>query len=247
MRFEQAAAAELRALDVQLDFGSVTVFGSPDAKSITFEGSSLCAADTKDALSKMVAQQVSLRAELTGDTLTLKTSPLPQGVDPATARQVIRGILRCPDRLKLTVRTALGHVKADSMRADVDIETALGEVAVKTCRGRVRVLSKQGDVMVDRHVGSLDLAAPAGSARAYVTELAAPGATLAAKTAAEIYLPRKAEFELTGRATGGRCHNSFGVPVSFDGNGAMSGRVGGGGPAVSLEARQGQVTCGVTD
>ena len=83
-----------------------------------------------------------------------------------------------------------------------------------------------GDVMVDRHAGPLEVSAPAGSARAYISALSPRGATLLAKSAAEIYLARDAAFELVGRATGGRCHNSFGVPVSYDGNGTMTGKVG---------------------
>ncbi len=242
-------SADVGRLDIEVGFGSITVLAddaTPDA--VTFEGSTLRAADTADGLLAMASVDLTLNAAAADGVLRLYAPALPPSLDPSTARMVVRGIVRCPTRLRVAIRTGLGSVKVDKIGGGVDIDTGLGEVVVSGCGGLATVQSASGDIMVDRHRGSLVLAAPKGSARAYLSELGTAGVQASARSALEVHLPRATTFGLDARTGHGRCHNSFGVPIVIAGSAAsMQGDVNGGGARLDLVSVSGPVTVGAND
>ncbi|MEZ5966682.1 MAG: hypothetical protein R3F56_22785 [Planctomycetota bacterium] len=242
-------ASETRRLAVEVDFGSITVLAAEDGKDeLSFEGDCLRAADDAATLQVLAGVDLTLLPSQEGDLLRLRSPSLPPGVDADHARMVVRGVLRCPPRLQVVVRTGRGSLKGAGLGAGVDLATGVGDVAVSGCRGAVEVRTDQGDIMVDGLRGSLEMQAKAGSARAHVAELGDAGIRAHARDTLEVRLPRQAGFVLNARAEHGRCHNSFGLTITMDGaRSSMSGDANGGGAKVDLTSAEGTVTVGVTD
>ncbi len=241
--------ADVGRLDIEVGFGSITVLADDATQDVvTFEGSTLRAADTADGLLALASVELTLHAVAADGVLRLHAPALPTSLEPSTARMVVRGIVRCPTRLRVSIRTGLGSVKVDHVAGGVDIDTGLGEVVVSACSGLATVQSASGDIMVDRHRGGLVLAAPKGSARAYLSELGTAGVRASARTVLEVHLPRATPFGLDARTDHGRCHNSFGVPIVVAGRAAsMQGDVNGGGARLDLVSTSGPVTVGASD
>ena len=241
--------ADVGRLDIEVGFGSITVLADDATQDVvTFEGSTLRAADTADDLLALASVDLTLNAVAADGVLRLHAPALPSTLESSTARMVVRGIVRCPTRLRVAIRTGIGSVKVDKIAGGVDIDTGLGEVVVSDCGGLATVQSASGDIMVDRHRGSLVLAAPKGSARAYLSELGTAGVRASARSALEVYLPRATTFGLDARTGHGRCHNSFGVPIVIVGSAAsMQGDVNGGGARLDLVCISGPVTVGAND
>jgi hypothetical protein len=241
-------AADVKRLEIEVAFGSITVLadaGNPDT--VTFAGSTLRAADTASELTELRAVDLNLHASTVERVLRLAAPPLPAGVSPERARMVVRGIVRCPVRLEVAVRTAIGSIKVQAATG-VDVRTGYGEVALVACRGRGTVHTERGDIVIDKHRGSLALTAPSGSARAFLAELDRDGVRAKAQGDVQIHVPRTSAFTLQARTERGRCHNSFGVPVVIEGSAAsMAGPVREGGPPIELHAAAGAITVGVTD
>lgn len=241
--------AEVKRLEIEVDFGSITVLAedaTPDA--VTFDGSTLRAADTAADLQTLASIDLTLLAATDGGVLRLHSPALPGSVPSANARMVVRGVVRCPSRLQVAIRTAIGSVKVDHIAADVDVRTGQGEIAVSACQGLVALHSERGDIMVDRHRGGLVLTAPNGSVRAFLAELGPAGVRVSARSEVQLHLPRTTPFTLRAGTERGRCHNSFGVSVVLAGQRAsMAGDVGGGGPLLDLRSTGGSVTVSVTD
>lgn len=240
---------ETRRLAVEVDFGSITVLATEGADDrLSFEGECLRAADDEATLRVLAGVDLTLLPSQEGDLLRLRAPALPAGVDPDKARLVVRGVLHCPPRLAVVVRTGRGSVKGAGLDAGVDLATGVGDVAVSKCRGQVQARTDQGDIMVDGLRGSLTMAARAGSARAFVEELGASGVRASARQTLEVHLPRQAGFVLDARTESGRCHNSFGLTIVLDGpRASMGGEANGGGPKVHLRSDEGSITVGAID
>lgn len=238
---------ETHRLSVEVDFGSITVLAAA-GDTLTFEGDSLRAADDETILRALADVDLTLLPSQEGDLLRLRAPALPPGIDAETARMVVRGVLRCPPRLQVTVRTGRGSLKGSGITGGLDLATSLGDVAVSDCRGPAELRTDQGDIMVDDHRGNLALVAKTGSARAFVTELGEKGVEGKARDALEVHLPRRTGFDLSARTDGGKCHNSFGIKIVIDATGAsMDGQANGGGPRLVLHSDQGSVTVGASD
>lgn len=241
--------AQVRRLAIEVDFGSITVLAAADgATAVSFEGESLRAADDAQLLAKLATIDLTLQPSLEDDLLTLRAPSLPAGVDPAAARMVVRAVVHCPAHIEVTVTTGLGSLKASGFTSGVDLTTAVGHVVVSGCTGPARVSTTQGDVLVDTHRGNLVLEASAGSVRAFVTELGPMGVKSTARDVLEVHLPRQTGFDLRARTDRGRCHNSFGLTIVIEGQGAsMTGSANGGGPELDLRSEGGPVTVGASN
>lgn len=236
---------EVTRLVVEVPLGSITVLAAEgeDDDRVAFEGEGLRAADDAAGLARLASVELTLLPEVAGDVLTLRCPPLPPGVARDTVQIVVRGVVRCPARLGLTVDTGGGSVRARGLEGGVAVETGRGTVHVSHCRGRAMVANEQGDVLVDAHRGGLHLRAPAGSIRVFLDELGAEGIDAGAQAVLEVHLPRDASFEVDARVERGRCFNSFGVPIVVEGTSCrMAGAVLGGGARVALAAVLGPIT-----
>jgi hypothetical protein len=245
-----AVGAAVQRLAVEVDFGSITVLADDsDPHHVAFDGSTLRTADEAAVLQQLLAVDLDLHPTLPADgTLRLRAPALPAGVDPATARMVVRAVLRCPARLGVSVRTGIGSLRVDGVAGGVDLETGQGDVVVASCRGSSRIRTQHGEVLIDRHRGDLVLDAAAGSVRAFLDELGTGGVRATASATVDVRLPRTTRFTLDAVARKGRCRNSFGVPIVVEGEGGtMAGAVGGGGPLLELRSTAGPLTVVAAD
>ena len=240
--------AEVHSLAIAVDFGSITIFTDEGGDAVTFEGSSLRAADTAADLAKLAGVDLTLHPSVAGGVLSLRPPPLPTGIDPTAARMVVRAVVHCPQRLHVNIRTGIGSVKVERGAAGVEVHTGQGEVVLTGCSGEGKVHTEHGDILIDQHHGNLELTAPNGSARAYMAELGTGGVRAAAQSTVEVHMARDTAFTLDAATARGRCHNSFGVPIVIEGQGAsMQGAAKGGGARLDLRSTGGPVTVGASE
>jgi len=234
-------------VEIRVDYGSITVLPA-DGDAITFDGSTLRAADAADVLARLRSVDLTLHARQDGPVLHLRAPSLPADVDAETARLVLRGIVHCPPRLAVLLRTGLGNLKVEGI-AGADLHTAQGDIVVARCTGPARLHTERGEILVDGHRGDLQASSPRGSVRAYVRELGPGGVDAVASAAVEVHLPRASAFSVDAACERGRCRNSFGITIveSESGGTSMHGSAQGGGPLLRLRSEQGPLTVAASD
>lgn len=247
---EFAVGPDVVTLAIEVEHGSITVLPGAEGQPLRFEGEILRVAGDRAALGVLQALDLGLRPapEAPAGTLLLTVPKLPAGQDPETARIVLRAVLHAPPRLRVTVRTGVGHVKIVGAEGGCDAEVAFGDVAIQRCHGLARARATHGNVLVDGHDGGVDVEAAGGMLQVFVTRLAAPGVRAVGRDPIAVHLPRGAGFELDALAERNKCVNGFGLPVAGEGAGErMRGAANGGGPAVHVRAAFGRISVAAGD
>ena len=122
----------------------------------------------------------------------------------------------------------------------------LSEMKINNVVGPVRFQTGTRDVQVTDVTNSLEITLDRGDVQVTQTKTPLPKMEIRSKNGdVTLTAPEKSAFELDGRTNQGEAQNEFGAPIEgqTDGRGAtLKGRVGGGGPRISLTTDRGSLT-----
>ncbi|MES1257014.1 MAG: DUF4097 family beta strand repeat-containing protein, partial [Acidobacteriota bacterium] len=122
----------------------------------------------------------------------------------------------------------------------------LGEMKINNVVGPVRFQTGSRDIQATDVTNSLELTVDRGDIQVTQTKLPLPKMEIRSRNGdVTLTAPEKASFELDGRTGQGEAQNEFGSPIEnqTEGRGAtLKGRVGSGGPKITLTTDRGSLT-----
>jgi hypothetical protein len=150
--------------------------------------------------------------------------------------------IQAPRELELEIADHASSLWLSEREGSVEVKTHRGRVDVESLRGRLRVRSHEGDVAVAGVDGSVDVKTARGTVDVRFARLAADSRVNVLKGSATVEVPAGQDFELdTDIGRGGVFRSDDELVVSSLGGGKARGRVGTGGPLLSLAIHQGKL------
>ncbi len=243
--------ADCRALAIQVPTGNITVeagaAGRVDVDAITRR-----IASTDAALARL--EKIDFTLHLSPGTeagsYTLATPPVPPELDPKETALILRGLLRVPADVAVSVETTRGDLAARGFTAPVTLTTEAGDLQLDSLSGATLASTEHGNCTVTGQRGSLRLRSGEGKIWAYLDAVPAGGVRLETTDSSIVcHVPPDASFDLDARveqSPEGKVSiraKDLDVPVVAEGRGHVArGPVRGGGPTLRIVAGRGWIS-----
>lgn len=140
------------------------------------------------------------------------------------------------------VKTSGGSISIGTVDGRVAAETSGGSIQIAGARGSVRAETSGGSIQVDEVRGAIEAETSGGGITARITEQPAGDCRLVTSGGGiTVELGRGIGVDLDARASGGGVTSELPVEGGSKSKAALSGRIGGGGPALVLRTSGGGV------